>query len=174
MSRPTPRQQAPNLSFPLLAGEQWNLTEQNPSNFNLIIFYRGRHCPVCKWYLQQLQSLLPDFKKRGVNVVALSMDSQVRARKTKMDWELHQLALGYDLDVETAKNWGLYFSNAIREGEPKVFCEPGFFLTDQNHVVYYAAINSNPWGRPYLPSILKAIDYILENNYPARGELVDL
>jgi len=27
-----------------------------------------------------------------------------------------------------------------------------------------------PWGRPHLPSFTKGIDYILENDYTARGE----
>ena len=50
------------------------------------------------------------------------------------------------------------------------FSEPGLFLIDNNNQVYYSAINSNPWGRPYLPSFVKAVDYIVQSGYPARGQ----
>ena len=71
-----------------------------------------------------------------------------------------------------SKEWGLYLSEAVKQGEPPVFSEPGLFLIDKNNDVYYAAINSNPWGRPYLASFVKAVDYIVSSGYPARGEMV--
>ena len=169
--RPTPKHPAPALSFPLLNGEQWNLVEQRPESFTLIVFYRGLHCPICRKYLQQLQSLLPDFEQKGVNVVAVSMDTEKRARLSRQSWELPNLNLGYDLSRHTAEQWGLYLSSAVKEGEPDVFSEPGLFLIDGDQQVYYSAINSNPWGRPYLPSFVKAVDFIVESGYPARGEL---
>ena len=172
MKRPTPKHKAPKLNFPLLDGSQWELSLQSPENFSLIVFYRGLHCPVCKKYLQQLEALIPDFNDRGVNVVALSMDSEKRARLSRKNWELKNLPIGYQLDLKTAQEWGLYISNAVKEGEPEVFCEPGLFLIDKHDQVYYASMNSNPWGRPYLPSFIKAVDYIVQNNYPARGEKI--
>jgi peroxiredoxin len=172
MNRPTPKHIAPDLQFPLLDGNQWILADQNPDNFILVVFYRGLHCPLCKKYLKQLQELLPNFKERGVDVVAISMDSEKRARLSRQKWELSNLTLGYELSQELARNWGLYLSAGVKEGEPDIFSEPGLFLIDNNNQVYYSAINSNPWGRPYLPSFVKAVDYIIESGYPARGELV--
>lgn len=170
MTRPTPKQKAPKLSFPLLGGNTWDLNEKNPENFTLIVFYRGLHCPLCKKYLQQLEALLPDFKERGVEVVTISMDTEKRARLSRKDWQLKELKIGFNLDLNTAKNWGLYLSKGVKDGEPDVFSEPGLFLIDAKGEVYYAAINSNPWGRPYLASFVKAVDYIVSANYPARGE----
>ncbi len=172
MARPIPKQQAPDLRFPLLGGEHWDLSEQTPGNFTLIVFYRGLHCPLCKKYLQQLEALLPDFKERGVEVVTVSMDTEKRARLSRKDWQLKALNIGYNLDLETAKNWGLYLSKAVKDGEPDIFSEPGLFLINAKGEVYYAAINSNPWGRPYLASFVKAVDYIISASYPARGELI--
>ena len=172
MNRPIPKQEAPNLSFPLLGGEEWNLTEQQPENFTLLVFYRGLHCPLCKKYLQQLEALLSDFAERGVNVVVVSMDTEKRARLSRIKWEIPNLTLGYQLGEESARDWGLYLSKAVKEGEPNLFSEPGLFLVDNNNLVYYAAINSNPWGRPYLASFVKAVDYIVNNGYPARGEVL--
>ncbi|MEM8928356.1 MAG: peroxiredoxin-like family protein [Bacteroidota bacterium] len=172
MTRPTPKHQAPTLEFSLLGGGNWYLKDQYPQNFTLIVFYRGLHCPICKRYLQQLQELKPSFEERGVAVIPLSMDSEKRARLSRKDWGLQDLPLGYGLDLETAKNWGLYISGAAKDGEPKVFSEPGLFLVDNNNDVYYASMTSNPWGRPYLPSFVKAVDYIVQSGYPARGEML--
>lgn len=172
MNRPTPKHSAPHLEFPLLGANHWRLDEQNPENFTLIVFYRGLHCPICKKYLQQLEALLPDFQQRGVNVVAVSMDTEKRARLSRKDWELKELTLGFGLDLETAKQWGLYISKAVKDGEPDTFSEPGLFLVDANNEIYYSAMNSNPWGRPYLATFVKAVDYIVKSGYPARGEFL--
>ena len=72
MNQPTPRQDAPSLSFNLISGETWNLKDQSPETFTMVIFYRGLHCPVCKGYSQKAQNLLGDYAERGVEVVALS------------------------------------------------------------------------------------------------------
>ena len=172
MKRPTPRHKAPALEFSLLGGGTWNLRDQNPKNFTLIVFYRGLHCPICKKYLQQLQDLRPIFEERGVNAIAVSMDTEKRARLSRKDWGLQELPLGYGLDMETVKNWGLYLSQAVKTGEPGIFSEPGLFLVDQAQNLYYASVTSNPWGRPYLPSFVKAVDYIVQSGYPARGEMI--
>ena len=172
MNRPTPKQKAPELQFPLLGGGDWKLENQQPENYTLIVFYRGLHCPICKKYLQQLDSLRQEFEEQGVPVVAVSMDTEKRARLSRQKWEISELPLGFQLDKETAQNWGLYFSAGVKEGEPEVFSEPGLFLVDSSGEIYYAAINSNPWGRPYLPSFVKAVDYIVKTGYPARGELL--
>lgn len=172
MNRPTPKHAAPELQFPLLTGGTWKLQEQAPENFTLIVFYRGLHCPLCKKYLQQLQDLLPQFEEKGVTVVAVSMDAHARAKLSRQKWELSDLTLGYELPEETARAWALYLSEGIKEGEPAKFSEPGLFLVDNKNRIYYSAINSNPWGRPYLPSFVRAVDYIIAANYPARGEVV--
>ena len=172
MSRPTPKQHAPELRFSLLDEHTWDLSDQTPKHFTLLVFYRGLHCPICKKYLQQLQELLPHFYEKGVEVVAVSMDTKKRARLSRQKWELSQLKLGYQLSEEAARAWSLYLSKGVKEGEPELFSEPGLFLIDNSHKVYYSAINSNPWGRPYLPSFVKAVDYIIEAGYPARGEVL--
>ena len=172
MNRPTPKHTAPDLQFPLLDGNQWTLADQKPGNFTLVVFYRGLHCPLCKKYLQQLQELLPEFEQRGVNVVAVSMDTEKRARLSRQKWELSNLTLGYGLSEKSARDWALYLSAGAKDGEPSEFSEPGLFLVDNSNQVYYSAINSNPWGRPYLPSFVKAVDYIVQSGYPARGEVL--
>jgi len=172
MTRPTPQHTAPNLSFPLLNDTIWTLSEERAEHFTLVVFYRGLHCPLCKKYLEQLEGLLPDFEQRGVKVVAVSMDTEKRATFSSENWTIPNLRLGYQLSEGMVKDWGLYLSKGLKKGEPELFSEPGLFLIDKDNNIYYAAINSNPWGRPYLASFVKAIDFIIEANYPARGEVV--
>ena len=88
MNRPTPKQAAPELNIPLLSGEDWSLSDQHPQNFTLVVFYRGLHCPICKKYLQQLESLLPQFQEKGTEVIAVSMDTEKRARLSRIKWEI--------------------------------------------------------------------------------------
>ncbi len=168
---PLPREQSPKLSFPLTSGEQWSLNEQNPKSFTMIVFYRGLHCPVCKEYTKTLQKLKDKYADRGVDIVTVSMDSEEKARTSVQEWGIENLDVGYGLSEEQARNWGLYFSNSIKEEEPELFSEPGLFLVRPDGELYYAAVNSMPFGRPDPESLLQAIDFIQKNDYPARGEV---
>jgi peroxiredoxin len=136
----------------------------------MIVVYRGLHCPVCKTYLADLESKLAEFERRGVEVMALSTDSRERAAQSRAEWGLQNLKLGYELPIATAREWDLYISNAIRDGEPPQFAEPGLFLVKPDGSLFYAAHTSVPWGRPPLDQMLRAIDIATERKMPARGE----
>ena len=168
----TPQTLAPELTVKLLGGETWSLKDQNPQSFSMLVFYRGLHCPVCEKYLKTLNGLIEAYAEKGVDVIAISMDGEGRARKARMKWELsNHLKIGYDLDASTANNWGLYLSKAIKDYEPDIFNEPGLFLIKPDHTIYFVTLNSTPWGRPHLASFVKVIDFINSSGYPARGEI---
>lgn len=166
-----PRTKAPELSFPLTTGKEWDLYDQSPETFTMVVFYRGLHCPVCKGYTHTLDDLVDDYKERGVEVATVSMDSEKRARQSIQEWNIKNLDVGYGLTEKQARNWGLYLSHPIKEKEPELFSEPGLFLIRPNGELYYSAVNSMPFGRPNLKDLLKAIDFIKKNDYPARGEV---
>ena len=42
-----PRQPVPELSVRTVGGSTWNMSEQSPENFTLVVFFRGLHCPIC-------------------------------------------------------------------------------------------------------------------------------
>jgi hypothetical protein len=54
--------------------------------------------------------------------------------------------------------------------EPARFAEPGIFLIRPDRTVYFAAVQSMPFGRPHFSEILSAIDFVLKHDDPARGE----
>jgi peroxiredoxin len=165
-----PRKPSPSLEFPLVGGGTWRLADAKPALFQMIVVYRGLHCPICKRYLGELEGLLPEFARRGVDVVTTSMDTEERAVKAKAEWGLDNLAVGYDLPVATARNWELFISHPIRDGEPPEFSEPGLFLTRPDGELFYAARANAPWGRPPFDQVLRGIDGVVEHKRPARGE----
>ncbi len=182
MSQPSPlmpRQPVPDLTVDLVGGGQFRLADDNPDTFTLVVVYRGYHCPICKAYLGKLVRLLPDLAERGVKVVAMSSDPEDRAKKAQEDWKLGDLPLGYGLSLDTARNWGLYISTgrgktSIGVEEPALFAEPGLFLVRADGTLFFTSVQSMPFLRPDLAALAPAIDFVLKNDYPARGEVAEL
>lgn len=173
-----PRQPVPDLSVPVVGDGHWTLTDQTPERFTMVVFYCGLHCPVCAKYLRELEALLPEFTARGVQVIALSSDTQERAEQAKVNWHLNGLTLGYGLDLHVARQWGLYLSasrgvTSTGLEEPALFSEPGVFLIRPDHTLYYGSTQTMPFARPAFRDLLGAVDYALAKDYPARGEVVD-
>jgi peroxiredoxin len=166
-----PRQPAPPLDVALLEGDGgFSLSDNQPPVFTLVLFYRGLHCPVCRAQLTELDARLDEFAQRGVDVIAISADTADRASRARSEWQLERLRLGIGLDEVTMRRWGLFVSRAIKESEPDFFNEPGLFLVGADGTVFYGALNSGPWARPRLDDVLACIDFVRENDYPARGE----
>ena len=165
-------QPAPALSVPLLQGGTWTLADQTPGSFSIVVFYRGKHCPICKTYMKEIDALIDQAAEQGIEVVAISMDSEERARDTLDEIGTEKLKIGYAMDEATARAWGLYISSA-RPGtaEPEVFSEPGLFVVQPDGVVFFAQVQSAPFTRPDFAKLLGGLKFASENNYPARGDL---
>ena len=169
MSEPKPRQPAPELAFETLDGS-WELGARNPERFTMVVVYRGLHCPLCKESLRKLERKLDDFTERGVEIITVSGDSRERAERTRDEWEIRHLGIGYGLTESMAQPWGLYVSTAITDKEPDRFFEPGLFLVKPDGVLYAAWIQSVPFARPDFDDVLSVLDFIEDNDYPARGD----
>ena len=174
-----PRQPVPPLAVPLVGGGRFDITTENPERFTLVVFYRGLHCPICRTQLSDLETKLPDFARRGVGVVAISSDAVARAERSKRDWKLPNLRLGYGLDLRVARAWGLYVSTSrgmtsAGVEEPALFSEPGLFLIRPDRALYFASVQTMPFARPHFADILGALDFVIAKDYPARGEVIDL
>ncbi|HIB38411.1 peroxiredoxin-like family protein [Mesonia sp.] len=165
-----PRQEVPELVVETVNGLTFNLKEQQPKNFSLVIFYRGLHCPVCKSYLEELNTLLDDYKERGVEVIAVSANTKELAEKTVEQWDIDNVTIGYGMNIEEARKWDLYVSEGIKDAEPEEFFEPGLFLVKPDQTLYAGAIQTMPFARPKLKELLKSLDFVLDKDYPARGE----
>ncbi len=167
-----PRKPAPQLSVPLLSGGTFTLAERKPRNFTIVVFYRGKHCPICSKYLDQVQQHLDRARELGAEVVAISMDGEDRARASASDWGLDRLEVGHGLSEQQARDWGLYISSK-REGsqEPDRFSEPGLFVIRADGSVFFAQTQSAPFTRPPMDQLLDGLKFVLDKDYPARGDL---
>ncbi len=175
MSQLMPRQPVPALDVATLDGGGWNIADSKPENFNLIVFYRGLHCPICAGYIRDLDRKVAQFRERGVEPVVISSDSEDRARETKESWGLENLTIGHGLAIDSAREWGLYISSSrgktsVGVLEPPLFSEPGLFLVRPDGTLYASAVNTMPFARPNFGELMKALDFIIERDYPARGE----
>jgi peroxiredoxin len=171
-----PRRPVPDLEIATLAGRSWRLVEQHPETFTMLVFYRGLHCPICGRYLKDLDNRLSQFEAKGVKVLALSSDTEGRARQAWADWRLEHLTLGYGLPLAKAREYGLYVSSgrgltSAGVEEPAQFSEPGLFLVRPDRTLYFGAVQTMPFARPNFAEILQALDFVLANDYPARGEV---
>jgi peroxiredoxin len=174
-----PGRTVPPLQVELAGGGTFDVAREKPAHFTLLVFYRGLHCPICKTQLRELESKLEEFDKRGVAVVAVSSDTKDRAMQTREAWGLTRLRIGYGLDLAAARRWGLSISSgrgmtSAGVEEPARFSEPALYLIRPDGTLYFGSVQTMPFARPHFADILAAIDYVLKNNYPARGEVMDL
>ena len=175
MSQLKPRRSVPDLSVSLLDGGSWTLAQRAPANFTLVVFYRGLHCPICRPYLRDLDRKVTELAERGVEAVAISGDVEERARRAREEWGLRKVQLGYGLEMDTAREWGLFISSSrgltsVGIEEPALFAEPGVFLVRPDALLYGSMVQTMPFARPHFDEIVQALDFILAKDYPARGE----
>jgi peroxiredoxin len=174
-----PNRTVPPLRVELAGSGSFDLASEKPTNFTLVVFYRGLHCPICRSQLKDLESKLDEFENRGVSVVAISTDSKERAGQTMQAWGLSRLRVGYGLDLAVGRHWGLYVSSghgktSASVDEPALFSEPAIYLVRPDGTLYFGSVQTMPFARPHFSDILTAIDFVVKNKYPARGEVADL
>lgn len=170
-----PREPVPALNVALTTGGRFVLGVTPGEHFDLVVFYRGLHCPICAKYLIELERLAPEFAARGVQVLAVSSDDAERGQQMADKVSAKSLKFGYGLSLKSARQWGLFISagrgkTSIGIEEPALFSEPGVFIVRPDGTLYYGAVQTMPFARPAFQDLLGAIDFAIAKNYPARGE----
>ena len=170
-----PRQPVPALDVPLTGGGRFVLGATPGERFDIVVFYRGLHCPICTKYLMELERLAPEFAQRDVNLIAVSSDDEDRGKQMAEKVKASGLKFAYGLSLKSARQWGLYISasrgkTSIGIEEPALFSEPGVFIVRPDGSLYYGAVQTMPFARPQFQDLLGAIDFAIAKDYPARGE----
>lgn len=170
-----PRQPVPALEVKLTSGDSFKLGDAAPAMFDMLVFYRGLHCPICTKYLTELVRLEPEFRQRGVRAIAVSSDNADRGAQMAAKVGVSGVKVGYGLSLSSAREWGLYISasrgkTSLGIEEPALFNEPGVFLVRPDGTLYYGAVQTMPFARPSFQDLLGAIDFAVSKDYPARGE----
>ncbi|MEP3778947.1 MAG: peroxiredoxin-like family protein [Paracoccaceae bacterium] len=140
-------------------------------DWQMIVIYRGKHCPICTRYLKELETLLPDFQALGVDVVAVSADPEPKAAEQIAEVQ-PSYSVGYDLSLDQMFTLGLYVSDPRSAQETdRPFAEPGIFVVNGDGQIQVTDISNAPFARPDLKSLLGGLRFIRnpENNYPIRG-----
>jgi peroxiredoxin len=159
----------PAVVVPRLGGGE--IAPAGMPGWRLVVIYRGRHCPLCKPYLDTLDRLIEEFAAAGVAVVAISADPEEKAAADKAEFGWH-FPVGYGLTVAQAHELGLYVSEPRSAQETdRPFSEPGLFLISPQGQVQIVDVSNAPFARPDLAAIARGAKRIQEMNYPIRGTL---
>ena len=149
-----------------------SLTLGTPSgshDWQLVVVYRGLHCPLCKKYLAKLDALQGRFSELGVDVVAVSGDPEDKAQAMVDEMEL-TVPMGHGLSVAQMQALGLYISDPRSPQETdRPFAEPGLFVVNGDGAIQMVDLSNAPFLRPDLEKVLSGVTFIRSNDYPIRG-----
>ncbi len=138
-------------------------------DWQMVVVYRGLHCPLCKKYLAQLDQMAAEFHALGVDVVSVSGDPKEKAQ-TMVDEHDLKLPMGWGLTVAQMNTLGLYISDPRSPQETdRPFAEPGVFVINGDGNIQIIDISNAPFARPDLTSLLNGLKFIRGNDYPIRG-----
>jgi peroxiredoxin len=162
-------QKFPAMDWKTVGGEALN--PAGIEGWRALIVYRGKHCPICKTYLNTLNEMLGDFEAAGVNVMAVSADPKPKAEAQVAEggWKF---PVAYDLSIEDMRQLGLYISDPRSADETdRRFAEPGLFVINPAGEVQIVDISNAPFARADLKSVLKGLQFVISKDYPIRGRV---
>lgn len=141
------------------------------ADWQMVVVYRGRHCPLCTKYLSKLAGYRQRLLDIGVDIAAVSADS-----KEQLEEHLTQLDVNFPvfhgLTLEQMQGLGLYISVPRSEKETDHdFAEPGLFVINADGRLQVVDVSNNPFARPDLEVLVSGLEWIRApgNNYPIRG-----
>ncbi len=153
--------------LPLVGGGEASIG--GAGRWQLIVSYRGKHCPLCKIYLKGLEELKSQCDELGVELLAVSADPKEKAEPDVAEMGL-TFPVAYDHSLEQMRELGLYISNPRNDQETdRPFAEPGVFVINPEGVLQIVDISNAPFVRPDLKHVLRGVKFVIENDYPIRG-----
>jgi peroxiredoxin len=139
----------------------------------LLAFYRGGWCPYCSFEIHGLTKAYPEFQRRGVTPVAISVDRPEESNKTKAAYVIPFPVLS-DSDLAAHRAFRVVHEATPAEAERlrqlgidlarasgrvhHSFAVPAFFLVDRSGVVRWAHADEDYKVRPSTEQLLRAID----------------
>lgn len=142
---------------------------ENGHDWQLVVIYRGLHCPICKKYLAQLEGMKDAFAEKGIDIVVASGDPVEKAEEMSRE-HAPSLTMGYEMTVGQMNDLGLYVSDPRSPKETdRPFPEPGLFVVNPAGDIQMIDISNAPFLRPDLDRVLSGITFVRENDYPIRG-----
>lgn len=164
----------PTINANLLDGT--NVTLGDPKSgmtWQAVFVYRGKHCPLCTKYLNEIESYKQAFNDAGVDIIAVSADAKHQAEEQLEKLDI-SFPIAYGLTEEQMKTLGVYISLPRSEQETDHnFAEPGLFVVNEKGELHVVDVSNNPFVRPELGALTRGLAWIRDpnNHYPIRGTL---
>lgn len=168
---------APDFQLPNAIGKNVQLQTYLNKGPVILTWYRGGWCPYCNLTLHRLQEELPNFKKHGANLLALTPELQDKsmtpAEKNNLEFEVLS-----DIDNTVARRYGIVFKLTPEVGDAY---QKGFdlasyngntknelplaatYVIDQSGIIRYAYLNADYRNRAEPSDILEALERITDN-----------
>lgn len=167
---------APDFSLKDSDGQAIALADLLRSGPLILTFYRGVWCPYCNMDLQALQMALPEFQKRGAQLVAISPQIAANSRRSQRENKL-SFPILCDPRNDVAAQFGLRFElpDTLQDLYKNVFKNdlaavngdaswtlpmPARFLIAKNRIIRYAEVNADYTRRPDPEVILPVLDQL--------------
>ena len=163
---------APNARLLDTKGRAVTLSDVRANRPTALVFYRGGWCPPCNYQLHELQTSSKEFRRRGVALVAVSVDKPDHAVETAKEY-------GLDFDVLSDPNLEAHTAYRVidhlggmttfmiarmgadlEERSGKTHHDvavPAIFLIDSAGVIRWSHADPDYAKRPSVPQILEAI-----------------
>jgi peroxiredoxin len=167
---------APDATLPDVTGKVATLSALYHARPTFVVFYRGGWCPFCNMQLHALTAAKPDFDKKGLALVAISVDKPEEEAKTQAKHGVPFPMLS-DSDLATHKAFNVV--HVPPEAEAKAmagygidlekysgrthhnFAVPAIFLVDRTGVIRWAHVDEDFKTRPSPKQMLDVADRIL-------------
>jgi peroxiredoxin len=116
----------------------------------LLVFYRGDWCPFCRTQLEELQKYIAELDKRGVEVIAISVDPVETGVKLSQRLGL-TFSVAADPDHATLAAYGVY--DAHHE-----IAWPAVYVVEKDRKVSWRYLADDYKVRPTVEELLAALD----------------
>lgn len=157
----------PAIGWKAVSGDR--VVPADGSGWRALMVYRGKHCPLCKTYLNTLNEMLDEFMAASIAVATVSADSREKAatQVAECGW---RFPVGYGLSIDEMRQLGLYVSDPRSPQETdRPFAEPALFVINPDGDTQIIDISNAPFARPDLTSLLKGLRFVISDDYPIRG-----
>lgn len=166
----------PEAVLPDVSGKMQSLHALYAQGPTLLVFYRGGWCPFCNLQLRELARAKPEFDRRGVQIVAISVDRPSEEAKTQAT---HGVAFPMLSDPRLVAHRAYRVIHVPGEAERKIlegfqvdlasrtgeshgsFAVPACILVDRSGVVRFVHVDEDFKTRPSAEQLLAVVERTL-------------
>jgi peroxiredoxin len=164
---------APDATLPEISGSARSLAQLYAQRRTLVVFYRGGWCPFCNLQLHDYALAKPEFDKRGIQIVAISVDQPSEEAKTQAK---HQVPFTMLSDSKLVAHRAYHVVHVPGDAERKAFASyhidlaaysgeshgdfavPAIFLVDRDTTVRFVHVDEDYKTRPSAMQMLGVVD----------------